>query len=176
MSDNENPTELNNNEQKKNDEAWNKIDFAILGSVFILFLIGMFIALHMDLIVMEVKDNMRFHKQKIEQQKALEAENEAPVDFTKNMKEITKKIKKNWNPPKVLPQKSTVVEFGINKKGVVTATAVSESCGDPNIDKLAVEAIEKSSPFKPLPKNFKGDGVRIHFKFDFEPSFKEQTN
>ena len=81
----------------------------------------MFIALHMDLIVMEVKDNMRFHKQKIEQQKTLEAENEAPVDFTKNMKEITKKIKKNWNPPKVLPQKSTVVEFGINKKGVVTA-------------------------------------------------------
>ena len=34
------------------------------------------------------------------------------------------------------------------------------------------EAVEKSSPFKPLPKEFKGDGVRIRFKFDFDASFE----
>ena len=177
MADLENRSVADNNEQNINDEAWNKKDFAILGGVLVFFIIGMITALNMDVIVLAIKDKMevakleKIEKQNNERQKA-EEEPEVQIDFTKNMKEINRKIKKNWHPPKVLPKKSTVVEFGVNKKGVVTAAAVSESCGDPDIDKLAVEAVEKSSPFKPLPKEFKGDGVRIRFKFDFDASFE----
>ncbi len=159
-----NNAEQENINEIKNDDAWNIRDFVILGTIFVLFAIGMYIALHMDLITMEVKDRMKYQKQ--EQIKQKSQEPDEPINVTEYMKDLQKKVQKNWEVPDNIPEKPTVVEFALRKDGKVTATTVSESCGDPELDKKAVEAIEKSSPFKKLPKEFKGEGVMINFKFD----------
>jgi len=163
MTDNNN--ELNNNEIK-NDEAWNKKDFIILGIIFVFFAIGIYAALHMDLISMEIKDRLNYKKQEQVKQEQ-QNDDDVKIDFTAYMKYMQKKIQKNWEKPEITPKKPTVVEFALRRDGKVTASAIAESCGDPELDKKAIEAIEKSSPFKKLPKEFKGEGVMINFTFDF---------
>lgn len=163
MTDN---TELDKDTQK-NDDAWNIKDFTILGIIFVLFAAGIYVALHMDLITMEIKDRKAYQKQE-KQVKEEQQESEKQIDVTAYMKDLEKKVRKNWKVPDKKPEKPTVVEFALRKDGKVTATAIAESCGDPELDKKAIEAIEKSSPFKKLPKEFKGEGVMINFKFDFK--------
>lgn len=160
----ENTEQENNINEIKNDDAWNIKDFIILGIIFVLFVIGMYVALHMDLITMEVKDRMQYQKQEQLKQKSQEVEK--PINVTEYMNDLQKKVQKNWEVPDTIPEKPTVIEFALRRDGKVTATAVSESCGDPVLDQKALEAIEKSSPFKKLPKEFKGEGVMINFKFD----------
>ncbi len=160
----ENNTEFDNNEIK-NDEAWNKKDFIILGIIFVFFAVGIYAALHMDLITMEIKDRLKYQKQ--EQAKQEQSEEDVKIDFTAYMKYMQKKIRKNWDKPEITPKTPTIVEFALRRDGKVTATAISQSCGDQELDKKAIEAIEKSSPFKKLPREFKGEGVMIKFSFDF---------
>lgn len=156
--------ELDNN-AKKNDEAWNIKDFAILGVIFVLFAVGIYVALHMDLITMELSDRKQYHEE--EQFKREQQESEEPIDVTAYMKELQKKIKKNWKSPEKRPEKPTVIQFALRKDGKVVEAVITESCGDPELDQRAKETIEKSSPFKRLPKEFKGEGVMVNFKFDF---------
>jgi len=159
-------------EQTVNKDAWNKKDFIILGCIFVFFIIGMIIALHMDLISMEMKDRMEESRRVKMEQKAQEPEEQ--IDFTDYMHYMQKEIKKEWTPTKKIPEKPTVVMFGLSKKGEILETAIIESCGDPELDEAAKKAIEKAGPFKPLPKKFKGEAVRVNFKFDFAPNYKKQ--
>ncbi|MBR5555514.1 TonB C-terminal domain-containing protein [bacterium] len=158
-------TDIDKENKQINDESWNKKDFIILGSVFVFFIIGMVVALHMDLISMEIRDRMRFSENK-----RVEKVQNKPVDFTSYMHHVQKKIKKNWQAPETMPPTSTVVEFAINKKGIVIGTRIVTSSGNQELDAQAVKAIEKSSPFKKLPRDFQGDGIRVNFKFDKEPN------
>lgn len=159
-------------EQTKNKDSWNKTDFIILGLVFVFFIIGMIIALHMDLISMEMKDRIEESKRIKMERKAQEPEEQ--IDFTDYMHYMQKEIKKEWTPTKKVPEKPTVVMFGLSKKGEIIETAIIESCGDPELDEAAKNAIVKAGPFKPLPKKFKGEAVRVNFKFDFAPDYKKQ--
>lgn len=104
------------------------------------------------------------------------------VDFGPYMAEVTRRIKRNWQPLRSERSKKVVVEFYIARDGMLVndrgepvelsvniadAVKVLRSSGDRNTDMMAIEAIRLSAPFKPLPPQEKADLVPINFTFDY---------
>lgn len=93
--------------------------------------------------------------------------NSAEPDFGPYMKELQKTIKHNWNPPKGKESKRIVVLFKVAKDGRLLALKIYKSSGNIVADKAALEAVEVTAPFRPLPEKFKGKSVDIQFTFDY---------
>ena len=91
------------------------------------------------------------------------------VDFTKYMSEIQRKIRANWIPPiyNSNSSKKIVVIFKISKDGSLLSYKVTNSSGIQDLDNSAINAIKKSAPFNPLPKEYEEDYVDINFSFDY---------
>ena len=83
------------------------------------------------------------------------------------MRDLEQRIKRNWVPPKEDASKRIVVTFTIAKDGKLIDNKITKSSGVPLADKAALEAIEKTAPFRPLPEEFKGYSVPIEFTFDY---------
>lgn len=88
-------------------------------------------------------------------------------DFGPYMRELQRRIKMNWDPPKGNESKRVVLLFKIAKDGRLLSVRVYKSSGIPNADKAALNAVELTAPFKPLPANFKGASIDIQFTFDY---------
>lgn len=88
-------------------------------------------------------------------------------DFEPYMKELQRRIKLNWIPPKGSESKSIVILFRISKDGSLLSQRVIKSSGLPAADKAALHAVELTAPFRKLPPEYKGDSVDIEFKFDY---------
>ncbi|MCE3235406.1 MAG: hypothetical protein K0Q50_1586 [Vampirovibrio sp.] len=104
------------------------------------------------------------------------------VDFGPYMAEVTRRIKRNWQPLRSERSKKVVVEFYIARDGrlvndqgetvelaanIADSVKVLKSSGDRDTDLAAIEAIRLSAPFKPLPPQEKADVVPINFTFDY---------
>ena len=90
------------------------------------------------------------------------------ADFGPYMSKIQKDIKKNWNPPKGNESAQVVVLFSIYKDGHVGKDIkILKSSGKKTVDIAATDAIQKTSPFEPLPQQFSGEKVDIQFSFDY---------
>lgn len=104
------------------------------------------------------------------------------VDFGPYMAEVTRRIKRNWQPMRSDRSKKVVVEFYIARDGrlvndrgetvelaanIADSVKVLKSSGDRDTDLAAIEAIRLSAPFKPLPPQEKADVVPINFTFDY---------
>lgn len=88
-------------------------------------------------------------------------------DFGPYMRELQRRIKMNWDPPKGNESKRVVLLFKIAKDGRLLSVRVSKSSGIQAADKAAISAVELTAPFKPLPPEFKGSSVDIQFTFDY---------
>lgn len=88
-------------------------------------------------------------------------------DFGPYMRELQRRIKMNWDPPKGNESKRVVLLFKIAKDGRLLSVRVFKSSGIPNSDKAALSAVELTAPFKPLPVDFKGNSIDIQFTFDY---------
>ena len=88
-------------------------------------------------------------------------------DFGPYMRELQKRIKMNWDPPKGNESKRVVLLFKIAKDGRLLSCRVSKSSGLPLADQAALKAVELTAPFKPLPADFKGQSIDIQFTFDY---------
>lgn len=88
-------------------------------------------------------------------------------DFGPYMRELQRRIKMNWEPPKGNESKRVVLLFKIAKDGRLLSVRVFKSSGLPNADKAALNAVELTAPFKPLPAEFKGGSIDIQFTFDY---------
>ena len=97
------------------------------------------------------------------------------VDFGPYMKNLKMVIKKNWSPPRGVDSRRVGVFFVVDKTGGLSKLKISTSSGDPEVDKAAREAIEKSAPFAPLPVNYKGNDVDIQFTFDYNVLGKKRS-
>ena len=62
---------------------------------------------------------------------------------------------------------STVLKYQIAKDGRLLDYNVITSSGDKYFDKAAIDALKKSAPFAPLPKEFTGDKIEVQFTFDY---------
>lgn len=88
-------------------------------------------------------------------------------DFGPYMRELQRRIKMNWEPPKGNESKRVVLLFKIAKDGRLLSCSVFKSSGLPNADKAALNAVQLTAPFRPLPAEFKGSSIDIQFTFDY---------
>lgn len=88
-------------------------------------------------------------------------------DFGPYMRELQRRIKMNWNPPKGNESKRVVLLFKIAKDGRLLSCSVYKSSGLPSADNAAINAVKLTAPFKPLPADFKGQSIDIQFTFDY---------
>lgn len=88
-------------------------------------------------------------------------------DFGPYMRELQRRIKMNWDPPKGNESKRVVLLFKIARDGRLLSVRVFKSSGVPSADKAALNAVELTAPFKPLPAGFRGSNVDIQFTFDY---------
>ena len=88
-------------------------------------------------------------------------------DFGPYMRELQRRIKMNWDPPKGNESKRVVLLFKIAKDGRLLSCRVSKSSGLPTADQAALKAVELTAPFRPLPADFKGPSIDIQFTFDY---------
>ncbi len=89
------------------------------------------------------------------------------ADFGPYMRELQRRIKMNWDPPKGNESKRVVLLFRIAKDGRLLSARVFKSSGLPNADKAALHAVELTAPFRPLPAAFRGQSIDIQFTFDY---------
>ena len=88
-------------------------------------------------------------------------------DFGPYMRELQRRIKLNWDPPKGNESKTVVLLFKIAKDGRLLSCKVHRSSGLPSADQAALKAVELTAPFRPLPAEFRGPNVDIQFTFDY---------
>lgn len=88
-------------------------------------------------------------------------------DFGPYMRELQRRIKMNWDPPKGNESKRVVLLFKIAKDGRLLSCKVNKSSGLPSADQAALKAVELTAPFRPLPADFKGQNIDIQFTFDY---------
>lgn len=88
-------------------------------------------------------------------------------DFGPYMRELQRRIKMNWDPPKGNESKRVVLLFKIAKDGRLLSLRVFKSSGIPSADKAALSAVELTAPFKRLPPEFRGQSIDIQFTFDY---------
>ena len=88
-------------------------------------------------------------------------------DFGPYMRELQRRIKMNWDPPRGNESKRVVLLFKIARDGRLLSARVFKTSGIPNADKAAISAVELTAPFKPLPPEFKGQSIDIQFTFDY---------
>ena len=91
----------------------------------------------------------------------------AAPDFGPYMRDLQRRIKMNWDPPKGNESKRVVLLFKIAKDGRLLSCSVYKSSGLPAADRAALNAVHATAPFRPLPANFKGSSVDIQFTFDY---------
>ncbi|MCQ2740005.1 MAG: TonB family protein [bacterium] len=88
-------------------------------------------------------------------------------DFGPYMRELQRRIKLNWDPPKGNESKTVVLLFKIAKDGRLLSCRIHRSSGLPSADQAALKAVELTAPFRPLPADFKGQNIDIQFTFDY---------
>jgi protein TonB len=96
-----------------------------------------------------------------EQLKALKG-----IDLSQYLAGMEGKVKPNWNPSFRQDERTTVLTFNIEKDGQVTGLKISQSSGADEADREALEAVQKSAPFAPLPANFPLENLEITFSFN----------
>lgn len=88
-------------------------------------------------------------------------------DFGPYMRELQRRIKLNWDPPKGNESKRVVLLFKIGRNGQLLSNRVYKSSGLQSADRAALNAVSISAPFRPLPANFRGQSIDIQFTFDY---------
>lgn len=82
---------------------------------------------------------------------------------------VWQRIKQNWPPPesqlKELKNLETIIQVKIGRDGMVKEMWYEKRSGNTVYDQGAWEAIKKSEPFAPIPKEIKEDMLEIGIRF-----------
>ncbi|HEY6293196.1 MAG TPA: energy transducer TonB [Terriglobia bacterium] len=84
---------------------------------------------------------------------------------------VRNKVSSNWLlstiSPSLMSAPRVYVEFDILRDGSVTNIRLTQSSGNPEVDRSTLRAIEASNPFGSLPPDYSGGKVSVDFYFDF---------
>lgn len=84
---------------------------------------------------------------------------------------MQKKISQRWRPEYGRAagkgKNRVVVYFRILRDGSIKDIKLEKSSGDRSLDRSSVNAIREAGPMPPLPHEFDGEELRIHFGFEF---------
>jgi TonB family protein len=101
------------------------------------------------------------------------------VDFGPYLNDALTTIKRNWfdTIPDIARNKrgKLAIEFAILKEGNVRGMKLTESSGNVILDRAAWAGITRSSPFPPLPREFKGNYLKLRFHFSYNPPGEPAT-
>lgn len=86
-------------------------------------------------------------------------------------KVVFQKVAGTWKTPSAFPKvgKKCVVQAVLSRDGRVQNAFVSMESGVKAWDKAALDAVEKSSPFAPLPASYDYKTLEAHFHFAVVP-------
>ena len=88
------------------------------------------------------------------------------VNFDNYMVALRLKIKSNWHPPRTILGNKLKVHFVLDRQGNVHELYLEATSDNILLDKSAIQAIELSDPFAPLPAGAP-EYANIDFGFDF---------
>ena len=89
------------------------------------------------------------------------------INWGPYMKDLQRRIKMNWDPPKQDTAKRVVLLIKIAKDGRLLDCHVVQSSGTSSVDEAAMRAVFHTAPFKPLPAAYADNRVDIQFTFDY---------
>jgi TonB family protein len=94
------------------------------------------------------------------------------VDFRPYLSQILATVRRNWMA--VMPESvrlgrrgQVAIQFSIARDGKVPKLVIATSSGTDPLDRAAIAGISASSPFPPLPGEFKGDRIVLQFNFSY---------
>ena len=88
-------------------------------------------------------------------------------DFNSYMNTMYSSIKKNWHPTENSGAGKVVISYKIKRDGTIIEPKIVSSTNT-ELNKFAVEAIQKSSPLQPLPKKCKKNLIEVSFTFSYK--------
>lgn len=98
------------------------------------------------------------------------------VDFGPYMSKVLHDVKENWYaviPPSAMPpllkRGKVSIEFVITKNGQIEGLRYVTGSGDVALDRAAYGGITASTPFPPLPTEFRGPYLGLRFTFLYNP-------
>jgi TonB family protein len=102
------------------------------------------------------------------------------VDFGPYLQRVLHDVRMNWynlipeaaRPP-LMKKGKVSIEFAILKDGRIAGMTLSSTSGDVSLDRAAWGGITGSSPFPPLPAEFRGDYLALRFHFYYNPDSNE---
>lgn len=95
--------------------------------------------------------------------------------FKTYMRDVQNRIKMRWEPPKSTKTLKATALFKISKDGRLVDCEITKSSGDKEFDYVALQTI-KSTPFRPLPEQYKGANVNIAFDFNFNQNVQNSAS
>lgn len=101
----------------------------------------------------------------IDEQNKPPKENKSTVDYKPYMRDLQKRLKRNWQPPKSDITNKVVVTFKIATDGSMSDCKIFKTSGDLQTDNAALNAV-KNTLFRPLPYGAE-ESVNIRFTFDY---------
>jgi TonB family protein len=93
----------------------------------------------------------------------------ANFGFSYYLVSLQAKVASHWYPPGSVGAPGEVlraiVHFQVDEDGTIREATIETSSGFPYFDRCALEAILRSSPLAPLPREFEEDQLGVHFEF-----------
>lgn len=98
------------------------------------------------------------------------------VDFGPYLSRVLAAVRMNWynlipevaRPP-LMKKGKVSIEFAILKDGSVAGMRLDATSGDVSLDRAAWGGITASTPFPPLPAEFRGNYLALRFHFYYNP-------
>jgi len=90
----------------------------------------------------------------------------APSSLSTYLKEMHKKLKKNWSPPSGTSRHAQV-RFRLRRDGSTVTVRLIASSGDPSVDQSALQAIAAAAPFGNLPKDYLAEYLDVLYTFNY---------
>ncbi len=85
---------------------------------------------------------------------------------------IKRTVSQNWYKqladPNASMGHSVVVTFTVHRDGSVTDPRIAQSSGVPSLDTSAIQAVERTNAFGPLPAGYAGSSVSVAYTFTYD--------
>ncbi|MEH2312164.1 MAG: TonB family protein [Nostoc sp.] len=88
------------------------------------------------------------------------------IDLTFYLKKLQQRVQQEWLPGLSDSNRRTVLNFTINRSGQVSNLNIAQTSGFSVTDEVALNAIQRSAPFAPLPTGYSKNYINIEFTFD----------
>ncbi|MEH2129235.1 MAG: TonB family protein [Nostoc sp.] len=87
------------------------------------------------------------------------------VDLTSYLNKLKQRVQQQWLPGMSQSNRRTVLNFTINRSGEVNNLNIVQTSGSRVTDEVAMNAIQRSAPFAPLPTGYRKNYIDIEFTF-----------